>query len=315
MIHEDLSFLSSDGTTTCIGDLWLPEATPLGIVQIIHGMVEHFRCYDHVAKVFTEAGYMVCGIDQLGHGRTTPNPDKRGVFDHLHGASQLIEDQHLLRTLISERYPKLPYIVLGHSMGSFVARGYISRYGQGLAGAVIMGTAWTGIARVSKPFMRVIARFHGWDYRSAFVDSLGAGGYNKRFEGTGAQTGYEWLSSDPARPLAYAADPDCGWMFSISGYYTIANLLDEIQDKAALARIPHELAILILSGEEDPVGNNGKGPKKLFDVLRQAGLNKVELKLYPGARHELHNERNRAQVFADIIAFLNTSTASAKGVR
>lgn len=313
MTHEDIKLQSADGQTTCIGDIWLPKDVPCGIVQIVHGMVEHFRCYDQVAEALTSVGYVVCGIDQLGHGRTTPHAAQRGIYDPKHGADYLIEDQHALRQLVSNRFPKLPYVMLGHSMGSFVVRCYIARYGEGLAGAIIMGTAWMASVAAPKLITSIIARFHGWGYRSAFVDSMGTGSYNKSFEGTGANTGYEWLSSDPARPISYAADPDCGWMFSVSGYYVIAQLLEEAERPEALMRIPHELPVLILSGEQDPVGENGKGPRSCAMALRKAGLLDVTIKLYPNARHELHNERCRQDVRADVVKFLERVCVPAGG--
>lgn len=312
MLHEDLSFLSHDGTTTVVGDLWLPAredgtaATPRGIVQIIHGMVEYIRCYEGVAQRLTDAGYAVCGIDQLGHGRTTPDSDRRGVYDPTHGADQLVEDQHTLRMQMQERFAGVPYVILGHSMGSFVARCYIGRHGEGLAGAIVMGTAWMPHALIlgTKAITSAIAARHGWSYRSSFVDNLGCGGYNKAFEGTGAQTGVEWLSRDEARPVAYVADPDCGWMFSISGYYVLVSLLNEAESPAKIAGVPRDLPIFLMSGSADPVGGDGEGPTKAADAFRAAGVQDVTLKLYEGARHELHNETCADEVFADMIAFL-----------
>ena len=318
MLHEDLSFTSHDGTTTVVGDLWLPEGAdgvavqPRGIVQIVHGMVEYIRCYEGVARRLTDAGYAVCGIDQLGHGRTTPDPEQRGVYEPTRGADHLVEDQHTLRTMMQERYVGLPYVILGHSMGSFVTRCYLGRHGAGLAGAVVMGTAWMPHALImgTKAVTTTIAAAHGWDYRSPFVDKMGVGGYNKAFEGTGAKTGVEWLCRDEARPIAYVADPDCGWMFSVSGYYVLVSLLAEAESPAKIAGVPADLPILLMAGAADPVGNCGEGPTKAADAFRAAGVRDVTLKLYEGARHELHNETCADEVFADLIAFLDRVTGA-----
>lgn len=312
MLHEDISFISHDGATTVVGDLWLPESgDPKGIVQIVHGMVEYIRCYEKVAERLTAAGYAVCGIDQLGHGRTTPDPARRGVYDPTHGADQMVEDQHTCRTLVQDRFPGVPYVILGHSMGSFVTRCYLGRHGEGLAGAVVMGTAWMPHALIlgTKAVTTTIAAAHGWDYRSPFVDKMGVGGYNKAFEGTGAKTGVEWLSRDEARPLAYVADPDCGWMFSVSGYYVLVSLLNEAESPAKIAGVPHDLPIFLMAGADDPVGNCGEGPTKAAEAFRAAGVQDVSLKLYEGARHELHNETCADEVFADMTAFLDRVTA------
>lgn len=305
--HEDVSFASKDGHSTCVGDLLYPEkGTPKAIVQIVHGMVEYIRCYERVANELVAAGYAVCGIDHIGHGRTSPDDSERGIYDHKTGASSMIEDQHTLRTQMQERFPGVPYVIFGHSMGSFVTRCYIDRHGDGLAGAVIMGTAWQpgSLIGASHFITSFIALFHGWSYRSKFVDGIGVGGYNKAFEGTGAKTGYEWLSSDEARPVAYAADPDCGWMFSLSGYYLLADLLKEAEDKANIARVPKSLPVLIVSGGDDPVGSSGEGPRLTAEAYRAAGLGDVTLKLYDGARHEVLNEVCRDQVVSDIESWL-----------
>lgn len=293
MPQEAISFSSQDGVSTCKGQIWLPEQTegaPRGMVQLIHGMVEHIACYKHVAQALCERGFVVCGIDHTGHGKTQPDPDLRGVYDPHHGADHLIEDQHTLRTLMQTRWPDLPYAIVGHSMGSFVTRCYLGRHGQGIAAAVIMGTGWQEGLGASRVLLGLIAAFRGWNYRSGFVDGLGAGGYNKNFAGTGANTGYEWLSSAPERPLAYAADPDCGWMFSVSGYYVISRLLSEAQSSKSCREVPRDLPILVISGAQDPVGADGQGPAHVVRQLHQTGHTKVEFELIDGARHELFNE-------------------------
>lgn len=306
MSSEEIRFASTDGKSTCIGNLWLPEGEPRGVVQVVHGMVEHISCYEDLAGRLTAAGYAVCGIDQLGHGRTTPDPDERGIYEPTKGAGHLVEDQHTLRTQMQGRFPELPYAILGHSMGSFVTRCYIDRHGEGLAGALILGTAWMphGLIIALKAMTSGIAAVHGWGYRSKFVDGMGTGGYNKAFEGTGENTGFEWLSSVPTRPVSYLADPDCGWMFSVSGYYLLASLLAEAESPKALANVPKDLPILLLAGGKDPVGSDGEGPTKTAEAYRTVGVADVTLKLYPDARHELHNEACVDEFAADILAFL-----------
>lgn len=313
VLHEDVTFASTDGESTCVGDLLMPATgTPRGVVQICHGMVEYIRCYEAFARELVKAGYAVCGFDQVGHGRTTPDPDDRGIYDHSTGADVLIEDQHVMRTKMQARFEGVPYFILGHSMGSFVARCYIGRHGAGLAGAIIMGTAWQPGSTIaaSHVITSVIAAFHNWGYRSPFVDNIGVGGYNKEFEGTGAKTGYEWLSRDEARPVAYAADPDCGWMFSVSGYYVLADLLSEAEEKAAIAKVPKDLPILILSGADDPVGQKGEGPVKTFQAFQAAGITDVTLDLFDGARHELQNETCKDEVTAEIVEWLGKAATA-----
>jgi alpha-beta hydrolase superfamily lysophospholipase len=307
VIHEDVSFLSNDGKSTCVGDVWYPAQGEVRcVVQIVHGMVEHLLRYEDVALAFVEQGYAVCGIDHIGHGRTCPDPDKRGIYDPKLGASQMIEDQQKLRVRMQERFAGIPYVLLGHSMGSFVTRCYIARHGEGLAGAIVMGTGWQSGAtlKAGKLLARVIACFHGWGHYSPMIDGIGVGGYNKAFEGTGAKTGVEWLSRDPQRAIDYVADPDSGWHFSVSGYYVLFSLLQEAEDPKLIARIPKDLPVLVISGADDPVGAQGKGPTYEFNALKDAGVTDVELQLYDGARHEVLGETNKEEVMGDLVAWI-----------
>lgn len=321
-LTEAISFASQDKTSTCQGILWLPaqpdansnqsaiqavaqaNVQPRGIIQLVHGMVEHIACYNHVARELCARGFAVCGIDHIGHGKTQPVPELRGVYDPANGADHMIEDQHTLRQLMQKRWPNVPYALVGHSMGSFVTRCYLGRHGDGLAAAVIMGTGWQGGLSATRVLLGAIGRMRGWDYRSSFVDGLGAGGYNKAFVGTGANTGYEWLSTSPERPLAYAADPDCGWMFSVSGYYVISQLLSEAQSASSWREIPADLPILIISGAQDPVGANGVGPARVARNLQGVGLKQVEFELVDGARHELFNEAPELNVTCSVADWL-----------
>lgn len=301
----ELLISSTKPQTTCHGFLWQPAESPRAILMIIHGMAEHIQCYAHVAEYFVQRGYAVAGIDQLGHGTTCPDPELRGIFDPQNGANQLVEDQQRLRLELERRFPNTPIVVCGHSMGSFVCRCFLARYGQGLAAAVVMGTAWQEGLGPTRALLSAIAAFKGWDYRSPFVDGLGAGGYNKGFEDTGANTGYEWLSRDTARPIAYAQDPGCGFMFSVSGYRMISDLLVEAQNPRAMAQVPSELPILIVSGTADPVGANGRGPVRVFEELRKAGCEHVELDMVEGARHELFNETNKSEFMASLADWID----------
>lgn len=302
MSHEGVSFASTDGHSICKGDLWLPEGRPRAMVEVCHGMVEHFGCYQGFAADLVAAGYAVAGADVIGHGRSCPDEDNRGVYDPKAGKDAMVEDLHVLRAGLEARCPGLPVVLLGHSMGSFVVRCYAGRHGKGLAGLVVLGTAWqpTAVLVLATFLTNVAALFHGWSYRSPFIDNLGCGGYNDRFEGTGDKTGYEWLSRDPARPRAYAADPECGWMFSVSGYHVLFSLLREAQTRQCAEGVPEDLPVIILSGDDDPVGAQGDGPVRVFKQLKKAGVEDVTLDLYKGARHELLNETCRDEVIAEI---------------
>lgn len=293
VVVEEFTLPSTDGKSTCVGTLWLPEGRePGALFQISHGMAEHIQRYDRIARVLVGHGFAVYGIDHIGHGRTQPARELRGIFDHEHAADQIVEDQHAVRLLMQERFPGLPLVFLGHSMGSFIARNYIALHGEGLAGAIIMGTGWMddGIIKALRVVVAGLAKLRGWDHRSAFVDGMGVGGYNKAFKGTGANTGFEWLSRNDACAIAYRDDPDCGFMFSIGGYWMLADLMSRAQDSALAARIPKDLPVLVISGSKDPVGSDGVGPAKYFRLLQDAGVEKAEFEVISGARHEILNE-------------------------
>ena len=312
---EQFTLPSTDGTSTCVGTLWMPQgAQAHALVQISHGMCEHIGCYDRSARDLVARGYVVYGIDHIGHGRTQPDPALRGVFDPVHGNDHIIEDQHAVRLLMAERFPGLPLVLLGHSMGSFVARCYIQRHGEGLAGAIIMGTGWMdgGTIGALNTVTGLIARLKGWSYRSKLIDGMGAGGYNKAFEGTGAKTGYEWLSRDEAKAIAYRDDPDCGWMFSVSGYRMLANLLRECSDPKRIAGVPKDLPIMVISGSKDPVGAEGVGPAKVVRALKDAGVEDCTLEVIAEARHEVLNETNRDEVIQILCEWVEEHALSTK---
>lgn len=313
VVCEDIEFASADGASICRGHIWRSDRAPRASVQIIHGMTEHIGRYDGFARTLAARGYIVAGIDQLGHGRTTPDPAGRGVYDPEHGADQLIADQRSLHELMRGRAPELPHFIIGHSMGSFVARSYLGRFGSELAGAVILGTGWMPgpVIAANRAVLRASALVRGWKHRSSVIDKLGMGGFNKRFAATceGEPTGSEWVSRDPACVKALIDDPDCGFMFSLSGYYTVMALMREAQDSRRIARIPKDLPVLIASGTDDPVGDFGSGPTTLAETLRAAGLADVTLELVDGARHELINETNSAQIIAGIESWIEERIA------
>lgn len=309
---EDLAFLSVDEKSVCRGTIWIPkDVQPVAILHIVHGMCEHIGRYDEFARLLATRGWIVCGIDLVGHGRTEPDPTKRGVYEDPNLAAEaMIEDQRTLFTQVKARFVNLPYFMMGHSMGSFIARCFAARHGGVLSGLIVMGTAWQDGVRALRFAVSALAHIHGLSYRSHFVDSLGCGGYNKAFEGTGARTGFEWLSRDEARVLAYASDPACGFMFSLSGYLALAQLLSEAHDSSRIAKVPARLPILVISGAEDPVGQAGEGPSRTYLAFRDAAVKDLSLDIIQEDRHELLNEINRDEIEAELIAWLEAHLAS-----
>jgi len=303
--REEGFFQSTDGVHTLRYDTFAPEGEPKGILQISHGMCEYIGRYADFAGFLCERGFFVCGNDHLGHGRQAARAGELGYFADKDGWKLLSEDLHLLTVQMKQRFPGVPYFLLGHSMGSFVARRYLVRYGKELSGAVIMGTSGgnpaldLGIRLSSRACRR-----HGPKSRSALIDKLSMGGNNRLFKGE--HDLHSWLTKDREIRTRYASDPLCSFSFTVSGYRDLFSLLQSVSAPEWAEQVPKDLPILLTSGEDDPIGANGRGVRKVYGRLEAAGVKDVALKLYPGDRHEILNETDRKQVYADIAEFLES---------
>ncbi len=297
---EELTYKSRDRQSTIHAIKWIPEGQPIALLQIIHGMQEYIDRYDEFARYLAEKGILVMGNDHLGHGKSVTGNGTYGFFCKDDPATVLVRDAHRLKKTVQEEYPGVPVFILGHSFGSFVAREYITRYGTGIQGAIIQGTAFMPTGTINSltslvNFMQVIM---GTKYRSTMVNNMAFKGYLKKIPNP--RTKFDWLSHNEESIDKYIADPADNFVFTLNGFGTMAELLKRVQDKNKMEDIPKKLPILITSGKEDPVGDYGEAPMKLFDIYKkQLQLENVELKLYDGMRHELQQEIGREQVFAD----------------
>lgn len=285
---------------------WLAEAPPRGVVQIVHGMAEHGGRYARLASALTADGYAVYAGDHRGHGRTARGPDEQGFFAEREGWRKCIDDLWLLNRHIAVDHPGLPIVLLGHSMGSFMAQDFISQHGDALAGVVLCGS--NGKPPPLAMAGRLIARIErlrlGPHGKSALIRALVFGRFNKPFEP--ARTPFDWLSRDPAEVDKYAADPLCGaFRASVQLWIDLLDALPEISRPARQARIPKRLPIYVIGGTRDPVGRNTKGLERLLAAYRIAGLERVTHRFYNGARHELFNEISRDEVTRDLIVWLD----------
>ena len=302
---SEFTFLSSDGKTQLHGMLWEPEGVAVrAVLQICHGVAEHIARYDGFARALNEQGIAVAGHDHLGHGGSIRTKADYGYFAEPDGNRAVLADLHAMTVRTKELYPDVPYFLLGHSMGSFYARQYLCEYGRELDGAIIMGTGFQpkALVQFAKTLCRVLAAFHGWQYRSKLVANLSFMGYNKGLEG---RTTHDWLNRDAAEVDKYLADERCTFTFTLNAYYSMFSGILRLHDPAFLARMPKDLSLLFLAGTADPVGDRGKGVLRAIQSLKAAGVQNIRCKLYPGARHELLVETNRQEVFADIAAWLN----------
>ena len=207
-------FLSSDKKTNIHAVKWEPEGEARAVLQISHGMIEYVERYEAFADFLTEKGFVVVGNDHLGHGNSVQSQEFWGYFAPEHGSDLVIEDLHQLRARTQAEYPGIPYFMLGHSMGSFLLRKYLSKYGKGLAGAVIMGTGTQTdrTVKMGRRICKLIASVRGWNHRGGFVEKQVFSGNNKRFENEGQGA---WLTKDREIVEAYNKDPRCPFLFNL----------------------------------------------------------------------------------------------------
>lgn len=282
--------------------IWRPESAPRGIVQFVHGMAEHIDRYDAAARALCAGGYLVVGHTHLGHG---PRAIIRGHFADEGGWDCLLEDIHRLRQETERAYPGVPYFLLGHSMGSFLVRCYLMEHAEGLHGAVLSGTGWFGggAVKAGLALTGLLCALGQGNKPAELVNRLAFGASNKAF--APSRTAFDWLSRDEGQVDQYVADPYCGFLFTAAGYRDLFLGLDRLRRLDQLKRMPKRLPVLFFSGDRDPVGSMGAGVNKVAEEFRQAGLKDVTVKLYPGGRHEMFNETNAQEVYADLLAWLN----------
>ena len=303
-MRDEFYFPSKDGNTEIHTIEWKPVGEVRAVLQICHGMVEYIRRYDEFAQFLCGEGYYVVGNDHLGHGKSIQAKSEYGFFNEKYGNACVLGDMHTLRQRTEKKYPGVPYFMLGHRMGSSLLRQYIQMYGNGLSGAVLMGTVADhkkAALLFGKRLCRVMAAFRGWHYRSKMVDNLVLGAYNKKFKP--ARTRADWITSDNENLDMYVADPLCSFMSTVNAYYNVFSGMIGIQRKESVYMIPKGLPVLFVSGADDPVGEFGKGVRKIYEKYRAAGIRDVTLRLYTGDRHEILNETDRDQVYKDLLGW------------
>lgn len=300
-MKDEFYFPSKDGNTEVHTIEWKPEGEIKGVLQLSHGMVEYVNRYDAFAQFLCEQGYYVVGNDHLGHGKSIQSKSEYGFFNERYGNACLLADMHTLRQRTEKKYPDVPYFMLGHSMGSSLLRQYIQMYGNGLSGAILMGVVTDKsrtVLKFGKRLCRFLAAFRGWHYRSRLVDKMAIGSFNRKFKP--AKTRADWVTSDEKQLEAYVSDPLCSFMFTVNAYYHMFSGMLNMQKRESIFMIPKKLPILMMAGADDPVGSFGRGVRKIYEKYKAAGIKDITLRLYAGDRHELLNETDRRQIYADI---------------
>ncbi len=284
---------------------WEPKWEPKGVIQFVHGIAEHIGCYENYAKMLNRMGYVVVAEDHMGHGRSISEACPQGYFDG--GWFAAIGDTCQLMRYTMSKYPNLPYVLYGHSMGSFMVRTILAKYpNNGISAAVLSGTGWH-----SQPLLKTVhkglelaAKRTDERQPSEMVQKLMFGSYNKRIEKP--RTDNDWLTRDRRFVDAYNEDPLCGFAPSTGLVRDMFEGLRYIHDPKNLAAMRKDLPVLFIAGAEDPVGNYGDGVKVCAQAFRDAGMTKVAMKLYPGGRHVPHEELNKLEVYADVTNWLDS---------
>lgn len=289
--------------------IWEPKGEARGVVQLTHGIAEHMGRYADFGEYLAANGYIALGEDHMGHGESISENLPRGCIRG--GWDAMVQDVYALTLRAKTRWPGLPFFLLGHSMGSFLARTCLYTWPQeAMRGCILSGTAWQPgpVLAAGRLATAGEIRRHGPDEPSEKLQKLMFGAYGKLFPGE--ESPNAWICSDPAVVERYGQDPLSGF---IPGAGLVAAMLEGIarnQKKENLAKMPKSLPVLFIAGTRDPVGADGKGVKQSCDAFRGAGMKDVSLKLYEGDRHEVLNEKDKAQVWADVLAWLEEKRSS-----
>ncbi|MBO7318473.1 MAG: alpha/beta hydrolase [Clostridia bacterium] len=301
IIRKDAYFLSSTGVNKIHCRIWQDdEKEPKAVFQIAHGVSEYIERYDEFACFLAENGYIVCGNDHLGHGKSVDSFDDLGFTAEEDGDLRMIDDMHILYSIMHKRYPTLPYYLFGHSMGSFCVRVYATSFWNELSGLILCGTGeLPSVAVVMEEPIKLLCKKLGTraSVPAGLLDKM------QTFMIRDAKTSKDWLSRNEENVQNYINDPLCGADFKMSLIRDLISIANTACTDEWAYLVPPTLPILLVSGAKDPVGMNGKGVINVCDNLEDAGHTPT-CYLYPGDRHEILFEDDREKIFGDILAWL-----------
>ncbi|MBS7530034.1 alpha/beta hydrolase [Hazenella sp. IB182353] len=303
MAHSSFFFEATDGKSIFVNK-WISNDNPKGIIQLAHGMGEHSGRYAHFAEELNRNGYIVYANDHRGHGQTADSKEELGHFGDENGWEQTVSDMGHLSTIIKKDHVGLPLFLFGHSMGSFLARRYIQRFGDEIKGLILSGTGSDQgiVSTLGIQVAKLEVAIKGGRTRSVLMNELSFGQFNRKFKPT--RTPYDWLSRDEEVVNQYILDPLCGEISTAAFFRDLLNGVKKLDQPDLLAQAPKSLPIYFFSGEEDPVGANTKGVYKTIDHYKKAGFKHIEYRFYQNGRHEMLNELNKEEVYQDIIEWL-----------
>lgn len=300
-MHTDF-YYPSYGKGMIHGCRWEPEGKPKAVLQIVHGIAEYAARYEEFATVMAQQGFLVVAEDHMGHGDSIGDGDV-GYFEG--GWFKAVADTHRLLSYTKMEFPDIPYVMLGHSMGSFLLRTLLIRYPKcGIDAAIICGTAWMhrGVINSGLAAAKLACKGSGAEKPNKMINNMMFGSYNRKVEHK--RTDYDWLTRDSAVVDAYIADPLCGFTITAGLARDMLTGMRYNQEPENLEKMRKDLPVLFIAGGDDPVGNYGEGVTKTYKEFFKAGMEKVDMRLYPLCRHELLNEINKTEVYDNILSWL-----------
>ena len=301
---QEFTFTSSTGVNRIRAKKYLPDGEAKAIVQIAHGIAEHIDRYAEFMEFLAGNGYIVVANDHLGHGKSINGPEDLGFFAARDGWNYVLRDMEKLHDRTVKEHPGLPYVMFGHSMGSFLTRTYLIRYPGKYDAAILSGTGHQAKPMVLGGYALASAavKLYGPRKVGDKLNSIAFGAYNKGFENP--RTAFDWLSRDEAQVDKYIADPLCGFVATVSLFRDMMGGIKFITDQKNINTMSRTQPVYFMSGDCDPVGDNGKGVERAYKAFCDAGLHDVMIRLYPGGRHEMLNEVNKYDVYQDILSWL-----------
>lgn len=305
MNYEKFHLTDSTGTKIqCFR--WTCKSKPIAVVQIIHGMAEHAARYDDFANFLVKNNIAVYANDHRGHGLTAGTVENTGFFAERNGWEIATENVYQLTESIKNDFPDISVFLLGHSMGSLIARTYIAKYPDAVNGVILSGTSYNPslLLGFGKLVANIQCMFAGKKHRSKLLDTLSFGKFNDKFKP--ARTKFDWLSRDEKQVDNYVNDPYCGFICTTSFYKDLFNGILNIQKRSTFEKYKKDLPLFLISGEMDAVGNFTEGVKKVYNMFKSSGINDIEIKFYSAGRHEILNEINNKEVYIDVLNWLNT---------
>ena len=311
MLMKSFTLKMDDGYELCC-NRWQPDAEEeiKGVIQLHHGLAEHSLRYDRFGSILAENGYVLNAYDMRGHGRSAEVADKNGtgMFGKLadkNGFDRVVADLKAVTDNLKNDFLGKKTILMGHSFGSFVAQGFIEEHGNDIDACILCGTAGPrpALITVGSIAAHVITFFTGKNKCLTIMDQLSFGSYNARVENP--KTPFDWLSKNELNVEMYKMDNWCGFPLTNSFFCSMTEGLSKIHKTKNINKIPNTLPVFFIWGSDDPVGSYGETIRKLIDIYKAKGMEKIDQKEYPGDRHEILNEDNKEEVEKDIIDWID----------